>query len=1401
MALYTRIPSDITTKRTFANGLRIGRHNSYYVLPAEDGTPDDALITDGNGVLTWRNPGTNADFITSGTLADARLTSNVPLKNTNNIMSEPMSLTKGTASSSTTTGTLIVTGGIGVSGSVYGGGFFGPLTGNASTATTLETSRTIALSTDATGSVSFNGSSNVTIPLILANTGVDAGTWTKVTVDLKGRVTSATNATTSDIAEGTNLYYTQARFDTAFSNKTTTNLAEGTNLYFTTQRARDSISAGTGVSISNGQISIGQGVATTNNVTFRDVTVSGTLTLNGTSAVINSTISTLKDPILDIGGDTGGAALSSNDGKDRGILFQYYDDTTNSAKKGFFGYDNSKKVLTFIPNATNVGEVISGTAGTFRSRNLQFEIIDGDDSKSITVTPPEGLTQNSTLTLPSSSGTLLRREDSFYLGTTEVPLNRANTAMGISGITSVDMPSGSYTTTVRGSPSSQANWSMTLPVTTGTNGQLLVTDGTGVTSWSSSPAALLATENTWTANQNFNFVTMVGQTNTPPPPQDNQTKFYMKDDGLLYYRAGSGGAESVFTGGVGGFFGGYVGSGDGYLVTANGLSISLGGSGFVPTPMGAAVAIGGAVTYLTLNYLRAEPGIGTNWPGRMLTITGGEGTGTARGGDIVLKTTRAGIASSAQANAYTEVMRITHDSNVGIGKSVPIYKLDVNGTIASPTNLLYAISMPSSPGANKGIVYTRTGNDNITNLYYMADDTRGEVSITSSMPQFWYGDEGIVLGTALGGGIGGVAVTSENTWVAQQNFSAGLSSYVPMVFIDYSDSHPDAPPSGRTQIYSYRGAIYYRGATGGATLIGGGAGAATGVANEFSQLQTFLYGINVTGNTTIAGTLTGLTGLTVGTSGVTVQSGGINSTGYTTFLSQNANVSQTQTANIINAFDTSSAGITVGAIKTGLAINSTGTWTKSGQTGTNNPMNRALYVNATGAANGYNYAAIFENGYVGIGTTTPQYALDVIGTGQFVTPTGGTTGGVIIRDAIGNPGYATLEFKNNAGTSTYTYLSAKNGAIGIGKTNPSAALDVVGAGAFSGALSAGGTLTVSEGGATITAGGITVTNGGSSFGSSGTRSLAYEAHAFTANNTSTTPSIIKTGVSIQSNGSWAGVNRGLFVSVSGGGSNYAAIFNGGNVGVNTNDPSVALDVLGNISARLASSADAVVLSGRNGGTNSYKVTIIPDELGQDQTLTLPNVTGTVVTTGDVETVTNLMLAGSIENIKLTNSSLTINGTTISLGSSGSINTDAISEGSTNQYFTTARARASFSAGAGIYITAGQISVGQPLGLSDTPLFAGIKLTKGIILPVDEFTTNTTLTASHTHVFANGTITITLPTAVGILGRTYWIKNVGTGTITIATTDSQTIDGQSTQSIEYQWDSYTVVSNGANWFIV
>jgi hypothetical protein len=76
----------------------------------------------------------------------------------------------------------------------------GSVSGNASTATALQTARDISLTGDVTGTASaFNGSANASISATLANSGVSAGTHTKVTVDAKGRVTVGANLEASDI--------------------------------------------------------------------------------------------------------------------------------------------------------------------------------------------------------------------------------------------------------------------------------------------------------------------------------------------------------------------------------------------------------------------------------------------------------------------------------------------------------------------------------------------------------------------------------------------------------------------------------------------------------------------------------------------------------------------------------------------------------------------------------------------------------------------------------------------------------------------------------------------------------------------------------------------------------------------------------------------------------------------------------------------------------------------------------------------------------------------------------------------------------------------------------------------------------------------------------------------------
>ena len=83
------------------------------------------------------------------------------------------------------------------------------ITGNAGTATKLSTARTISLSGDATGSTTFDGSANKSIPVTLVNSGVEEGGYgptaaatlafggsvnvPQITVDAKGRATAVVN--------------------------------------------------------------------------------------------------------------------------------------------------------------------------------------------------------------------------------------------------------------------------------------------------------------------------------------------------------------------------------------------------------------------------------------------------------------------------------------------------------------------------------------------------------------------------------------------------------------------------------------------------------------------------------------------------------------------------------------------------------------------------------------------------------------------------------------------------------------------------------------------------------------------------------------------------------------------------------------------------------------------------------------------------------------------------------------------------------------------------------------------------------------------------------------------------------------------------------------------------------
>ena len=200
------------------------------------------------------------------------------------------------------------------------------LAGNATTATTWLNARSIALTGDATATfASVDGSANVTTGITLATVNSNVGSFGSttqipvVTVNAKGLVTGVTTASIStalSIAGGTG----------------TDTVALGTDTL--------TFEGGTGVAttVTDNKVSfaIGQAVATTSNVTFNDLTVSGVfssnditaanvtvdgnaiitgnLTVQGTTTTVNSTAVAIADVNITVAKDATNAAQADGAG-------------------------------------------------------------------------------------------------------------------------------------------------------------------------------------------------------------------------------------------------------------------------------------------------------------------------------------------------------------------------------------------------------------------------------------------------------------------------------------------------------------------------------------------------------------------------------------------------------------------------------------------------------------------------------------------------------------------------------------------------------------------------------------------------------------------------------------------------------------------------------------------------------------------------------------------------------------------------------------------------------------------------------------------------------------------------------------------------------------------------------
>lgn len=193
-----------------------------------------------------------------------------------------------------------------------------------------------------------------------------------------------------------------------------------------------------------------------------DVLVDGNLTVNGTQTIINSTVVSVDDAIFKLAGDT---VPTSDDGLDKGIEFNWFGADANL---GFFGFDNSNGKFTFIPDASDISGVISGTPGDVVFGDGEFTGVTAGNVQVGITGDNEIDTSSGNLTIDSAGGTVTVDDNLTVTGTVSLSNDLAVThgGTGVSSFTG----NGVFVANSGGTA---------LAFVTGTEGQLLQFNGSG----------------------------------------------------------------------------------------------------------------------------------------------------------------------------------------------------------------------------------------------------------------------------------------------------------------------------------------------------------------------------------------------------------------------------------------------------------------------------------------------------------------------------------------------------------------------------------------------------------------------------------------------------------------------------------------------------------------------------------------------------------------------------------------------------------------------------------------------------------------------------------------------------------------------------------------------------------
>ena len=276
---------------------------------------------------------------------------------------------------------------------------------------------------------------------------------------------SLTDRSTSDLTEGTRLYYTDARVDSYVNTSiNTTDIQEGTRLYYTTARAdsdaknaisvvdnggdgslsynsstgaisytgpsatdvRAHFTAGTGVTINSGSIAIGQTIATSDSVEFAGMTITGDLTVGGAYILNEQNDLRVTNALIKV------ADSNTSDAVDIGVVGRYSQDGGSTIRRAGFFRD-----------ATN-GE-------WYAFNNLIQDDLDSSPSAS-TINRGAASFELGTWNFNALRGSYLGFDSDFRVFSTDYTSYNTNFTAVSAGRYAIDTTSASFTVTLPASP-------------------------------------------------------------------------------------------------------------------------------------------------------------------------------------------------------------------------------------------------------------------------------------------------------------------------------------------------------------------------------------------------------------------------------------------------------------------------------------------------------------------------------------------------------------------------------------------------------------------------------------------------------------------------------------------------------------------------------------------------------------------------------------------------------------------------------------------------------------------------------------------------------------------------------------------------------------------------------------